>query len=316
MIIDARTHIWSSPEQLGAEIADRLRSRSADRPAPLDASPARHERSMACVDGALVFGTRSDRLGARMPNELIAEFVAADPAKRIGICAVDPMSADALDQIDSGRNLGLAGVTVSAASQGFHPAHSAAMRVYERCAAMSMPLFVTMIEPLTTGAILEFGRPTLWDEVAQSFSHLPIVISQLGHPWIDETLLLLSKHPKVYADLSGVASRPWQLYNALLSAASMGVMDKLLFGSGFPFDVPAKAIEGLYSVNSYSHGTQLPSVPRSLIRGIVERDTLACLGIDSEIAARHPAADDEQQVELSIRDARRVLGRGPRVGLT
>jgi hypothetical protein len=63
----------------------------------------------------------------------------------------------------------------------------------------------------------------------------------------------------------------------------MGVMEKLLFGSGFPFDTPVGAIEALYSVNSYSHGTQLPSVPRSQIRGIVERDSLACLGIETDL---------------------------------
>lgn len=301
MIIDARTHIWSSPDQLGREIADRLRARSSERSGHVDASAARHEQAMNCVDGALVFGVRSDRLGARVPNELVAEFVARNPRKRIGICAVDPMSADALDQIEAGVALGLGGVTISPACQGFHPAHSSAMRIYERCAAKAMPLLVTMIEPLTPSALLEFARPGLWDEVAQSFPQLPIVISQLGHPWIDETLVLLSKHSNLWADLSGVASRPWQLYNALLAATSVGVMEKLLLGSGFPFDVPAKAIEALYSVNSYSHGTHLPSVPRSLIRGIVERDTLSCLGLASELAAPHPATiEDEPFPEISV----------------
>jgi hypothetical protein len=98
---------------------------------------------------------------------------------------------------------------------------------------------------------------------------------------------MLSKHENLYADIAGVASRPWQLYNALLSASSMGVMDKLLFASGFPFDVPAKVIEAVYSVNAYSHGTQMPATPRSQIRAIVERDTLKTLGIDVELTA-HP----------------------------
>lgn len=303
MIIDSHTHIWSSLEQLGREIADRLRSRSTDRLAHCDAGPANHERSMSCVDAALVFGFRSQRLCAQIPNELIAEFVARDPERRIGICGIDPMSADALDQVDAGHALGLMGTTVSPACQGFHPAHSAAMRVYERCFELSMPLFVTMLDPLTAGAALEFARPALWDEVAQAFPRLPIVIGQLGHPWIDETLVMLSKHPNMYADISSVASRPWQLYNALLTASSMNIMEKLLFGSGFPFDTPAQAIEAMYSVNSYSHGTQLPSVPRSLIRGIVERDSLACLGIEANIASRGSVGiEDDNAPELTIMD--------------
>ena len=127
---------------------------------------------------------------------------------------------------------------------------------------------------------------------------MPIVIGQIGFPWIDETLVMIGQHANVFADISGVASRPWQLYNALLSAASLGVMDKLLFGSGFPFETPAKAIEAMYSVNSYSHGTQMPSVPRSLIRSIVERDSLACLGIESDITSRRSSTEREDDAEL------------------
>jgi len=286
MIIDTRTHIWASLDQLGREMADALRSRAAVRNEHLESAVSRIDADMGCVDGAFVFGFRSDRLGARVPNEFIAEFVSQNPRRFIGIGGIDPMAGDSLDQIESGQRLGLAGFTVSPASQGFHPAHSSAMRVYERCNEIGVPLFVTMMEPLTPTAALEFARPALWDEVAQAFPNLPIVIGQLGHPWVDETLVMLAKHRNLLADISGVASRPWQLYNTLLSASSMGVMDKLLFGSGFPFDTPESAIEAIYSVNAYCHGTQLPSVPRSQIRAIVERDSLALLGIETVIAAR------------------------------
>jgi uncharacterized protein len=194
MIIDVHTHIWSSLDQLGSELAGKLRSRATVQFGEFEAAPAMHERSMNCVDMAMVFGFRSLRLGARVPNELIAEFVSRDPAKRLGVAGIDPLSSDAIDQIDSGRNLGLVGVTISPACQGFHPAHSAAMRVYERCALRAMPLFVTMIDPITPGSVLEFGRPALWDEVAQAFPQLPIVIGQLGHPWIEETLVMLRRH--------------------------------------------------------------------------------------------------------------------------
>jgi len=293
MIIDTRTHIWSSLDQLGREIAENLRGRAAARFEYLESAVSRIDAAMTCVDGAFVFGFRSDRLGARVPNEFIAEFVAQNPRRYVGVGGIDPMSGDALDQIESGQRLGLVGFTVAPASQGFHPAHSSAMRVYERCAELGLPLFVSMMEPATPGAMLEFARPALWDEVAQAFPNLPIVIGQLGHPWVDETLVMLAKHRCVLADISGVASRPWQLYNTLLSASSMGVMEKLLFGSGFPFDTPGSAIEAIYSINAYCHGTQLPSVPRSQIRAMVERDSLALLGIDTVIAARHPSVVSE-----------------------
>ena len=194
MIIDARTHIWSSRDQLGKEMAGVLRSRAATRNEHLESAVSRIDAAMGCVDGAFVFGFRSDRLGARVPNEFIAEFVSQNPRRFVGIAGIDPMAGDSLDQIDSAQRLGLAGITVSPASQGFHPAHSSAMRVYERCAELGMPLFVTMMEPLTPTAALEFARPALWDEVAQAFPKLPIVIGQLGHPWVEEALVMLAKH--------------------------------------------------------------------------------------------------------------------------
>jgi len=301
MIIDLHTHVWANLDQLGPDLASRRRSRAAGNGTQLDASPAAHERAMGCVDGAVVLGFRADRVGARIPNEFIAGFAAKDPRRRVGIAGIDPMSSDVLDEIETAVGLGLVGVTVSPAIQGFHPTHSAAMRVYERCAELALPIFVTVQEPLTATTVLEFARPGAWDEVARALPSLPIVIGQLGHPWIDEALLLVGKHEHVFADISGVVARPWQLYNSLLSASSMGVMDKLLFGSGFPNDSPARAIESLYSVNAYSHGTQLPSIARTSLRAIVERDSLACLGINAEIASSRPTTDEqEQQTEAPV----------------
>jgi predicted TIM-barrel fold metal-dependent hydrolase len=58
------------------------------------------------------------------------------------------------------------------------------------------------------------------------------------------------------------------------------VIDKLLFGSDFPYQWPTASIEALYSVNQFTHGSNLQPIPREQLRGIVERDTLALLGIE------------------------------------
>jgi predicted TIM-barrel fold metal-dependent hydrolase len=300
MIVDLNTHVWANLDQLGPEIAARRRSLAVGDGSQLDASPAAHERNMGCVDGAVVLGFRADRLGARIPNEFIAEFAARDPRRRVGVAGIDPMSDDAIDELETAVGLGLVGIAVCPAVQGFHPTHSDAMRVYERCAELSLPVFVTLQEPLTPAAVLEFARPSAWDEVARSLPQLPIMLGQLGHPWIDETLMLIGKHEHVFADISGVASRPWQLYNALLSATSMGVMDKLLFGSGFPNETPAGAIESVYTVNAYSHGTQLPSIPRASLRDIIEKDSLACLGVNTEISSPPRDPLDVEQLETPL----------------
>ena len=74
-------------------------------------------------------------------------------------------------------------------------------------------------------------------------------------------------------------SRPWQAYNALVEAYQAGVIDKLLFGSDFPYTSAEDCIEALYSINQLAQGTNLPVVPREALRGIVERDALNLLGL-------------------------------------
>jgi hypothetical protein len=61
------------------------------------------------------------------------------------------------------------------------------------------------------------------------------------------------------------------------------VLDKIFFGSGFPFGSPAAAVEAIYSLNSYALGTNLPSIPRSALRLIVERNPITTLGMKAPL---------------------------------
>jgi predicted TIM-barrel fold metal-dependent hydrolase len=126
---------------------------------------------------------------------------------------------------------------------------------------------------------LEFARPYLLDEVARTFPKLRIVIAQMGQPWVEETIVMLGKHANVLADVSGLLSHTWQAYNAMVMAHQHGVIDKLLFGSDFPYTSATECIEALYSINQLAQGTNLPVVPREALRGIVERDSLSLLGL-------------------------------------
>ena len=284
MIIDVNTRIWSSPEQLGREMSDALRRMEADLDHRIDAGLESHERSMQCVDAAFVSGFSSGLLGASVPDEYVAAYCRRRPGL-VAVASIDPTDPAALDRLERASGLGMQALSVSPTGQGFHPADSRAMELFERATELGMPVLVRNPWPMTRSARLEFGRPVLWDEVARSFQRMPLVIGQLGHPWTDETLALVAKHERVHADISGVVSRPWQLYNVLLMARSLGVMGRLLFGSGFPFETPTHAIETLYSLGSLTQGTPLPAVPRTLVHGIVERDVFACLGIEPASAA-------------------------------
>lgn len=247
----------------------------------LDAGPERHFAACEPVDKTIVLGFQSAYLDASVPNDRVAAYVREHPDKLIGFAGIDPSSPrEAVEGIRHARDeLGMRGVSLAPAAQDFHPSASKAYKVYEAAAELGLPVLFHLGPYLAARSKMEYARPILLDEVARDFPALRIVVAHLGYPWIGETLVLLAKHANVYSDVSWLLEQPWAAYQALLSAGQYGVMDRLLFGSGFPYASAAVGIEALYSINHLVHGTNLPAIPREELRTIVERDALGLLGI-------------------------------------
>ncbi len=257
----------------------------------MDARPhdSLEQHLAACkpVDAAFVLGLRSRHLDLAISNDFLAACVQHHPDRMIGFAGIDPLDGPGvLDEVHRARqHLGLRGLVIAPACQAMHPAHTRAMAVYEQAERLGMPVVFHNSPPMPAAAHLEFARPYLLDEVARTFPGLRILVAQMGYPWVDETLVLLGRHEHVYAEISGIAGTPWLALKHMQTAYERGVMDKLLFGSDFPASDPKGTIESLYSLNLIVHGTNLPSVPREQLRGIVERDSAALLGIDVAIKA-------------------------------
>ncbi len=291
MIVDCHTQVWDAGGTF-------LRATAPYVSPTVHADASRHLEAVDPVDRAIVLAFKSRYLDAEIPNEFVAEYVQKYSAKLIGFAGIDPTERDALEELRIAQeDLRLKGVTISPPMQNFHPSDTQAMRVYEECQRRNMPILFAQNHwnPASKG---EFGRPMLLDEIARELPELRVVIAHMGYPWIDETIVMLGKHRHVYADISGLLRQPWKAYNALLAAHEYGVIDKLLFGSDFPFRSPAACIEALYSINQVSAGTNLQTIPREHLRGIVERDALVLLGIESPTTAsrkiRRGILDDDE----------------------
>lgn len=191
-------------------------------------------------------------------------FAVIDPTK-------DPVSVKNLAPVQ--QKFALDGVVLYCSSYGFHPAHSRAMRFYESAQELGLPVFFHNGDSLPSDAVLDYTQPFLLDEIAGEFSALRIVIGSMGMPFVEQTLVMVAKHKNVYADLTINPASLWQVYNTVLAAYERGVMDKLLFGSGFPLGNAGQCIETLLGFNKILGDTNLPTVPRGSIRNIIERDT-------------------------------------------
>jgi predicted TIM-barrel fold metal-dependent hydrolase len=281
MIVDVHTHVWERPAHLGdAFIADAKAAAGAaykDIAVDLD----EHWRAMEPVDRAIVLGFRARHVDVLVPNEYVADYVGRHPEKLIGFCSVDPHDADAVEQLDHAvKRLGLRGLKVGPIYQNIHPQDERFLALMARAEALGVPVLIHQGTTFCSNVSLELANPILLQPIALRFPKLRMLIAHMGHPWIAETLVLIRKHPHFYTDISALYYRPWQFYNALVLAMEYGVLDKLLFGTDYPFTTPASTIAALKKVNDMAAGTNMPRTPEAKIEEIIHRDSLPLLGLD------------------------------------
>jgi hypothetical protein len=260
MIIDCHTHIMTNSEPANAQ---------------------EHFGAAKNVDISIVLAQPA-ALDAD-PNKAVANYVKQNRDKLLGFAVINPTEDNITPRALAAatEKLGLRGVVLYCAKAGFHPCHSMAMQLYEAAQAARIPLFFHNGNPLDREAVLDFAQPYLFDEVARTFPDLKFVIGNMGEPFPEQTLAVVAKHENVYADLTVRPNELWHVYNTVIMAHERDVMDKLLFGSGFPDSTPGECIEALLGFNRLLGDTNLPTVPRGSIRNIIERDALSILGIEN-----------------------------------
>ncbi len=258
MIVDCHTHVDMSTGQTGL---------------------SEHLAAAETVDACIVLA-EPHQAGEKTNSEL-AEYVARHSRKMVGFAFVDPVHDRGVTRDLAGvtEKLGLRGLALYCCRCGFHPADSRAMQLYEAAQQMALPVFFHNAGPVGADAVLAYAQPMLLDEVAQQLPDLKIIIGNMGAPFVEQTFAMVAKHPNVYGDLTIRPGNVWQTYNTVICAYEHGIMDKLLFGSGFPFATASQCIETLLGFNKLLADTNLPTVPRGSIRAIIERDTLEVLGL-------------------------------------
>lgn len=277
MIVDCHSHIWPSTEHLGQAVGFSCLTRSDIS----EGNPDTHRLASEPADAVLVLGFVSNLLNAEIPHDYVRDYVRSFPTRLLGFAGIDPTESGCGQQIKAYHEEGdFVGLTVSPACQGFHPCDSRAMSVYEVAEELALPIYFLQGDRLPQSAFMEFLQPSALDEVAKTFTNLKIVVSHLGYPWIEQMIMLLGKHDNVYSDIAGLSRRPWQAYRALTLAYEYGVVEKLLFASDFPNSTVKESVEAVYNLNKLTLDSVLPAIPREQLRGIVERDSLALLGLN------------------------------------
>ncbi|MCC6443473.1 MAG: amidohydrolase [Armatimonadetes bacterium] len=278
-MIDIHSHWIKYPGHVTDAFVEEA-SIARGRPVDLNILPEDYLKAMEPVEKCVVFGMKACLSGFYTPNEDIAAFASYAPEKIVPFMSVDPTEGDFLDDFDHAyHDLNLRGLKLAPMYAGFDPNDRRLDALYARCQKLGVPILYHMGTTFVRMAPLKYSRPFLIDEVARRFPELRIVIAHLGHPWEGETLVVIRKHPHVWADIAAIYYRPWQFYNSMILAQEYGVTGKILFGSDYPFSTPAESAQGIRAINRMVEGTNLPRIREESIEAIIERDGLKSLGL-------------------------------------
>ncbi|MCC7498810.1 MAG: amidohydrolase [Bryobacterales bacterium] len=278
MIVDCHTHIWRAEHW--SEEMNREASIARGAPAQIHITEEEHWKAMEPATRAVVFGFRCSHLGLSVPNELVIGYVNQHPEKLIGFAAIDPYEADYLDQMrHCFETLGFRGLKLAPIYQNYHCMDPRMLPVYDYCQSRGIPVLFHQGTTFPRRAPLRYARPVDLEDIALAYPGLRMVIAHMGHPWMDETTVLIRKQPNVYADVSALYYRPWQFYNGLMIAQEYGCLHKLLLGSDYPFTTPGETVQRLRRVNEVTGNSGLPQVSLQAMEELIERDTVSLLNL-------------------------------------
>ena len=285
MIIDVHSHFFTYPNHFTPEFVEQ--ARRARNGVEVDLTVRWDEyRDTAKLAGSesrtIVFGGKAKLSGVWVPDAEVAGYVNAHPDRLIGFMSVDATQPGWQDELIAGhQDLKLKGIKLLSMYAGFDPNSPELDYLWQYATKHNLPVLLHTGTTFIDKAPLRLTRPVLLDEVAIRFPDVKIIMAHLSHPYEGESVVVIRKHPNVYADCSALHYRPFQLYHSLMLVQEYGVWNKVLFGTDYPFTTVDASITGIRGLNDMLEGTRLPRLQEDQIEAMIYRDSLSLLGISA-----------------------------------
>ncbi|MSS70470.1 MAG: amidohydrolase [Candidatus Latescibacteria bacterium] len=297
MLVDTHTNLMWYPDHMSDEfVAFALAAKKAkmrlspdvyfaghekDEKNAFDSTPETLLEATKTCDKVVVFGLKAPFCGIDIPQELISDFVRQHPDRFVGWCSVDPNEPDCVEQlVYNVETLGLRGLKVAPIYQNFNPQDPKHLPFFRKAEALGIPTIWHQGTSFVRPGPLKYANPVMLEDIAVACPGLTMVIAHMGHPWEDECVVLIRKHPNLYANISALHYRPLRHYHAFMSALEYGVEHKLIFGSDFPSATPEQVIAGQWKVNDVVKGTNFPKFPEEAIHNIIHENWRRALKFD------------------------------------
>jgi len=280
VIVDVHAHCWPRPDCFSPSFqADARRMRLA--PVNLVTSYEAYRNGTGGEDVvSIVFGGKARLTGVWVDDAEVAARVERDPSRTIGFMSLDPTQPGWQGEMRDGRErLGLRGIKLLPMYAGFYPQDDRLEPLWRYAAEHRLPVLLHTGTTFVSGAPIDCTLPRHLDAVALKHPDVKMILAHLGHPYEGETVAVIRKHPNLFADVSALFYRPWQLFHSLMLVHEYNVWDKLLFGTDFPVTTVAETAAGLRSLCDVR--IDRFRLPPEEIERLIHRDALALLGLEN-----------------------------------
>jgi len=279
-IIDVHSHFWRYPDHFHDDFRQQAKRARAGTEVDLTVRFEDYQRQSVSDVRTIVFGGKARLSGLWVDDHSVKEYVDAHPDQLIGFLSLDPTQPGWENELAHGhQELGLRGIKLMPMYAGFRPDEAWLAPMWEYAQQHHLPVLLHTGTTFISQAPLECTLPRHLDPVATRYPEVRMILAHLGHPYEGECVAVIRKHPHLYADLSALHYRPFQLYHSLMLVQEYGVWDKLLFGTDYPFTTVKATIEGLRGLNQMLTGTSLPRLNEEAIERLIYRDSLPLLGL-------------------------------------
>lgn len=283
MIIDIHSHAWNFPDDFSESFIAQARRARAGMEVDLRVRYEDYRASAPADTKTIVFGGKAKLSGTWVNDRYVADYVAAHPDNLIGFLCVDPTQDGWQREMEFGhQELGLRGIKLLPMYAGFRPDEPRLDPLWIYASKHKLPVLLHTGTTFVAQAPLECTLPRHLDPVAIRFPDVKIIMAHLGHPYEGECIVTIRKHPNVYADISALHYRPFQLFHSLMLVQEYGVWNKVLFGTDYPFTTVNATIEGLRKLNKFTENTGLPKLNEKAIEEMIYRDSLTILGLNKK----------------------------------
>lgn len=278
MIVDVHAHCWPAGVFSDEFIADarRMRASAVNLLTPydryIDDLPAGEEVV------SIVFGGKARLSGLWVDDADVAQYVAQAPDRMIGFLSVDPTQPGWEEELREGhQRYGMRGIKLLPMYADFYPQDERLDPLWRYASQHQLPVLLHTGTTFVAKAPIDCTLPRHLDVVARRFPDVKMILAHLGHPYESETVVVIRKHPNLYADISALIYRPWQLFHSLMLVHEYNVWDKILFGTDYPVTTVAETVAGLRSLVDVR--IDRFSLPSEQIEQLIHRDALALLGL-------------------------------------